>query len=114
MRKLTVMLIAMAGCVQAPTQEEMNKADYGPPPTSYSTQITNILKANLFDPFSAVIEIGTPEKNWYRENAFSENKFAWCVNARMNAKNRLGGYVGWHYYTFCYKNGVLVYYAERL
>ena len=114
MRKLMAVLLVTAGCMQAPTKEELEKADYGPPPTSYSQQITNMLKANLFDPFSAVVEVGTPEKGWYYENAFSEVKYAWLVGARLNAKNRLGGYVGWHYYSFFYKNGTLVYYMERM
>jgi len=114
MKRLIFALVVLSGCAHAPSQEEVNKHDYGPAPTGYRQQINDILKANLFDPFSAVIEVGTPEKGWYYENAFADTKFSWNVGARMNAKNRMGGYVGWHYYTFCYQGEKLVYYFEHM
>ena len=107
---LSLLVLALSGCVaMAPNAEELNKADYGkePDPAFYRPFIEKALKADLFDPFSAVVEIGEKhEKGWCRiQEPMFQVRFiyGWRVCARVNAKNRFGGYVGWHGYSFFFR-----------
>ena len=106
---LSLLILSAVGCAMVPSAEELDKADYGkePDPAFYRPYIEKALKADLFDPFSAVVEIGEKhEKGWCR---FQEPMFqvrfvyGWRVFARVNAKNRFGGYVGWHGYSFYFR-----------
>lgn len=107
---LTTMLAICFGCAgvlrQPPTQEQAAAADYGPAPETYKAQADAYFNENLFDPFSAQIEYSAIEKGWwyFQPNlGVARLKFGWVLHAKVNAKNRMGGYVGWKAYKFCFR-----------
>jgi hypothetical protein len=109
----------LGGCalaVKDPTLAELDAADYGMAPENPQDQAMAYLKETLFDPMSAVVEWQDEcVKGWWRwyeipGNLFSSSKlyFGWKLNAKVNAKNRMGGYVGFKIYTFCFRDGKLL------
>ncbi|MEM5789349.1 MAG: hypothetical protein AAGU11_18715 [Syntrophobacteraceae bacterium] len=75
---------------------------------------------SLFDGESARYKFDEPRRamlktftaDTYSAKVFFQNTIAtvhcWVVPSRINAKNRMGAYVGWKDYVFFFKNGVLV------
>lgn len=86
-------------------------------PTQYKEKIHAYYKEVLFDPFSAKVEIGEPGPGWYGSTGALLVKrninYAWLVRARVNAKNRLGAYVGWNYYMFFFDGERLVHVIKQ-
>jgi hypothetical protein len=80
-------VLATEGCATAPTAQQLASADYGPTPDNYSELIQSQFRPTLFDPYSAVYEFGKPVRTW-------TDRPVWVVCGTVNAKNRLGGYVG--------------------
>lgn len=54
------------------------------------TYLCEVLK----DPESLRLRIGTIQKGYYNRGLGGQNKYAWRVNAGVNAKNSYGGYTG--------------------
>ena len=115
---LVLLFITLAlGCAMpyqgGPSAQELANADYGEPPTDYESKIKEYLNTNLFDPFTAHIEIGQLEKSWWGNLggllATREIHYGWLVQTKVNAKNRIGGYVGWKIYCFYFRDGELKY-----
>jgi hypothetical protein len=84
------------------------------------------LKIMLPDPMSAVVEWqGECVKSWWLWPPTNSSRmykplfplipeaqkvcFGWSIDANVNAKNLLGGYVGFRLYTFCFRDGKLDY-----
>lgn len=110
-----LLFIAVAGCATIgppPTAEELATADFGPAPEDYETQINAHFAEVLFDPFSARYEFGKPQKAWWGNTGgmiYPRNiHYAWRVDVRVNAKNRMGGYTGWKRERFYFRDGKIV------
>ena len=133
MRRLMVLVVLCAfafdGCyVPKPVQEptwpkdptlaELDQADYGVAPENPKEQALAHLKETLFDPMSAVVEWqGECVKGWWRwfkdkdpskSHYIEVIYFGWTLVAKINAKNRMGGYVGFKTNTFCFRDGKLL------
>jgi hypothetical protein len=129
MKKLLVLgvlcVLVFGGCymtlAKPPTLAETNSADCGVAPENPKEQALARLKIMLPDPMSAVVEWqGECVKSWwfwpppnytaYVYNIPEAQKvvFGWSIDANVNAKNLLGGYVGFRLYTFCFRDGNLL------
>ena len=96
-------LALLSGCGTL-TPDQMANADYGPEPTEYETTITTYMERRLFDPYSAVYRFGQPRKGYaYVNGTIWAPEFGWIVEAEINGKNRMGGYVGLQPYTFFFQ-----------
>ena len=102
---LVLLLIMLAGCAMKPTPEQMANADYGSYPSGYQELIKEYYSKQLFDPYSAVYTFGTPQRAW---NGFGGHNFGYGVCGTLNAKNRMGGYVGAQTFYFLLKNGLII------
>jgi len=104
MKTRTILTIIIAllilSCAGKPlTYEEYNTGDFGPYPYNYEELVKDYFNQRLYDPYSAVYDFfGPPEK------AKDGNKYGWKVQMRINAKNRMGGYVGYQLNHFMIKN----------
>jgi hypothetical protein len=95
--KLAFLLVTISsiGCasVWQPTPEELAKADYGRYPDDYQEIITNYMSKSLFDPYSAVYDDWRgPSKGYV--SSISGVYYGYRVCVDINAKNRMGAYVG--------------------
>ena len=108
---LVVVAFGACGLIPPPTVDELAKADYGPAPDNPTEQALDYLKTVLFDPMSAQIEWqGKCEKGWWwvlDQFQIPHATYGWKLTAKINAKNRMGGYVGFSQYTFCFRDGKL-------
>jgi len=90
---ISIFCLILAGCATTPTAQQFAQADYGLPPTNYQEVVKNYYSETLLDPYSA-------QYRWLKEpyigyfSAFGEFKFGYIVHVGVNAKNRMGGYVG--------------------
>lgn len=134
MKKLMVLgvlcVLVFGGCVSdiklapPPTSAEIDAADYGVAPENPKEQVLAKLKIILPDPMSAVVEWqGECVKSWWLYPPTGttylpgfrtppppqEVRFGWSIKANINAKNLLGGYVGFRLYTFYFRDGKLEY-----
>ena len=96
MTLLVVVAGLMTGCVTSPTNSEV-KANCGECPANYQEQIKAHHEKTLYDPYSAKYQFSTP-KIGYRTNGWllggEVRDYGYWVAYTLNAKNRLGGYVG--------------------
>lgn len=100
------------GCAFAPRLSEIENADYGPKPVDVEVAVKKYFSDILFDPFSAHYEIGKPFKAW-RKTTLRQAEYGWRVDVRLNAKNQMGGYVGWETYYFLF-HGENIIHAEAV
>lgn len=96
---LLFLLGLSTGCATAPTQQQINAADYGELKAidSYQNQIIANLHEDLIDPYSATFANWKgPKKMWTNvgSGAFPEYVFGYQICVDVNAKNRMGGYIG--------------------
>ena len=100
------MLLFVGGCITPPSQQELAHLDYGAPPLDYETTIKRYFDDVLFDPYSAHYDFGTPELFWYKEAPLAGGRLyaGYLVRVGVNAKNRMGGYVGKKTYGFILKD----------
>jgi len=101
-------LIGLAVCcfsyAPKPSIEDLNNIDMGPAPTEELAKKIALAYFNeiLYDPFSAHYEFGTIKKDYYYNKPAGSFRFdlvyAWSFKIRVNAKNKMGGYVGWKSY----------------
>jgi len=110
----SVLLAACAGTVEGPTLEETSAADYGAAPDA--AKIDDIVKAaigeDLVDPYSAMYTFKAPVKSWWVMGG--QHVFGFAICGTVNAKNRMGGYVGAAPYVVFYKNGSTVGYTGSI
>lgn len=107
MKRLTIILIVtiFISCApfasiypQPPNNTEIATADFGTYPANYQQMIQNFMSQRLIDPYSAVYYFGEPEM------MKAGNEYGYRVKVNINAKNRIGGYVGTKPYAFMIHN----------
>jgi len=107
---LLVILLWFCGCTTPPKGGGGKSA--GPYPPNYKDLILEYLRPRLFDPYSLRIErLDAPTINTIqRAGCLSPVKAGndvWMGHIIYNAKNRLGGYVGFQHYVYLIQNGKL-------
>ena len=95
------------------TPQMIATADYGaPPPADYQALTMTHIGAKLIDPLSALYEFQPPKKEYVFKARQGETQpspvFGWLVCGNVNAKNRMGGYVGRVPFYAMFKNGQIV------
>ena len=114
MKKIFIVVslcLGLVGCATMPTQQEIASLDYGVPLTvDYQQAIKNYLGDVLFDPYSAIYEFKEPRIYWYKEVPLMGGTMysGYLVSVKVNAKNRMGGYVGKQRYNFIFKNNEII------
>ena len=87
-------------------------ADYGAlPPPDHQALTMGHIGGRLIDPLSAVYEFQPPKKGYTRPTFLFPQipqHFGWLVCGHVNAKNRLGGYVGRVPFYVLFRNGQIV------
>lgn len=68
-------------------------SDVGILPPEYKRTVESALKANLKDPYSAVIHVGDGYQSTCQIGVYG-TFHGWAVPVRWNAKNSFGGYTG--------------------
>lgn len=104
-------LCFFASCATAPTSEEISKIGYGEPLTiDYKADIKAYFEQSLVDPFSAHIKYEEPRTYWLKAPPLLGGGLiaGYGVPVQVNAKNRMGGYVGWRPYLFIFRNDHLI------
>ncbi|MDD4998775.1 MAG: hypothetical protein PHI99_11555 [Syntrophales bacterium] len=98
----------LAGCATAPrpTAQQINSADYGPAPENYEEIIKAATSPKLLDPYSAQYTFSKPTKRW--NNMVDGIVYGWRVGGTLNAKNRMGGYVGAKPFYAFIKDGAVI------
>ncbi len=107
-RNIVSLFLLLSACAQPPSAEIIARADYGAYPSNFQEIIKTYMGNILFDPYSAVYENWRGPSRGYSGGNFIETKFGYRVCVDINAKNRLGGYVGRKHYYFLIKNRVVV------
>ncbi len=108
---LFIAFLGLSACATPISPQEIETADYGTPPTgNYEDIIKKEIGAQLFDPYSAVYEIKPPSKGYTRESPVfgTQKAFGYKVCGTVNAKNRMGGYVGSVPFFALFRNGHLI------
>jgi len=103
---LLPILLLLSGCATPPSQEQIADLDYGAPPQNYEATIKKYFENVLFDPYSAHYDIEPPQQYWVKDAPLMGGKLyaGYFVRVGVNAKNRLGGYVGKKMYGFIIKD----------
>ena len=98
---LALFVFLIGGCATLPPDVVRN-ADYGACPSDYESQVKNLMKPVLKDPYSAQYSFGTPYKAYFVDGLLGGNKryFGYGVDVGVNAKNGFGGYTGEQMYKF--------------
>lgn len=112
MKKVLLMALPflLAGCATAPSQVQLDQADYGTPFThADDQQVVDYIKSGLIDPYSAHIDV----ENYYtcyRNKPMWEGGyvFGYCIETVVNAKNSYGAYVGAKPMLYFWRNGQMV------
>lgn len=99
----------LAACATPPKSEEVKSANYGEKPSTDDmvSAAKNHMSKSLYDPYSAVYSCTKPAKSWVIAGSgkegnvkFGRTYFGYTSVCTINAKNRLGGYVGDQEYLF--------------
>jgi len=102
----------LAACATAPTPEQLAHADYGPRPTENHQEIIKEWFAErLIDPTSPLYSFRNPVQGYTKDSPLygTQLQFGWIVCGTVNAKNRLGGYVGREPFFTLFKDGRMVF-----
>ena len=116
MKKVTLFIVIilsmifLMGCATSPSG--VGK-DAGPYPDNYKELVVGYLRPMLYDPYSLKIERLDPPKilTINRAGCLSPIKAGdsvWAGHFIYNAKNRLGGYVGFQHKVYMIQNGRLI------
>ena len=114
----SIICLSFAACAVpfrgGPSQEDMARADFGPPPEDPEETILAWMNENLKDPISAKLEIlALAEKSWWGYTGAllqpRDIHYSWLVKARIMAKNSFGAYEGWKPYNFFFRDGKIVF-----
>lgn len=90
-------ILTASGCfsVAIPTKAELDAASFGFKPLDYQEKITKLLEQSLFDPYSAVYECSGLCRGYSVPfGGMRSFRFGWLSICNINAKNRMGAYVG--------------------
>ncbi len=115
--RVVLLIIAFSflnGCAHPPSSEEMASWNYGPYPDNYEQIIKNAMITRLVDPYSAQYHFDGPPVQRYMAKPFGMGtEYGWGGIVLVNAKNRMGGYVGATPYAYIIRNGSLVVFEEN-
>jgi hypothetical protein len=93
-------LALLVGCANL-SPERLAQADYGRLDPEYKEAITLYMLDKFVDPESARYRyLEAPKKGYAYVDGPNSPVFGYIVTARINAKNRMGGYAGEEPYTF--------------
>ncbi len=84
-----LVFIAAAGCATAPTQQDMDMADYGSYPGNYQNIAMSYIGNRLGDPSRAVYSNWSGPTKGAR-SAYGKHYFGYQVCVWVNAKNLIG------------------------
>lgn len=111
---LIVLMLVTVGCTKAPPMSEQLSAYYGPYPSNYEQIIKDKMVTVLFDPYSAQYHFeGTPSSGYYARPFGAKAEYGWYGTVYINAKNRMGGYVGATKYSYLIRDGKLIVFEEN-
>lgn len=99
--------------IPKPTEQEAANADYGAYPDNYQEIIKNYLADLLFDPYSAVYSNWRGPLRGWSGGGFFQVAYGYRVCVDINAKNRMGGYVGKKLHYFVINNGRIIQYFDE-
>src|ERR1700722_10100337 len=95
---IPLIMLHLAGCATDP-----NRENPGPPPSNYKQIVKSYIQQNFFDPYSLRdVAINAPVEGqiWFVHG--------WLVCLQVNAKNRMGGYIGLNKTAYLIRNGLIV------
>lgn len=100
----------LVGCATEVTQSDLRSANYGQQQYEKNTTstINSYLSKTLIDPDSLRLRCNQPRKGWIRDSDYEPPSFGYVVLCGVNAKNRMGGYVGEEIYAFLFRNDRLI------
>lgn len=99
---LVFIAVLLSGCgLKKPNPVQMSDAYYGEIPQSTEEAVRAFMEEKLFDPYSAVIKCGVPQKSWV--NHMGKFYYGWNIICSINAKNRYGAYVGVEKYHYLFQ-----------
>jgi hypothetical protein len=106
------LFLFIVGCAAmiAPSKEEAANADYGSYPSDYEDIVSNWINETLFDPYSVRdLNVQSPQRYWLQASPImgGSTTYGYLVQFSLNAKNRMGGYVGKKYYNMLIRNGII-------
>lgn len=88
-------------------RQQIANASYGTCPENYKETIIEYLHRHLYDPYSIKdLQISSPTKGWSK--CIDDYYFGYWCEIYLNAKNRMGGYVGLTRYLACFNNETLL------
>lgn len=111
MHRLSFVVVAMtlvAACASPPTDDHVRAADTGPYPSNYEQIVKDNFATSLFDPYSAVFNFTRLPTKGYGGSPIDGAKIGWLVCGTVNAKNRMGGYVGVKPFFVVISNGAVI------
>ena len=123
---IAVSMLVLAGCggggtylgIQPrpiPPVEEIWKADFGEAPRDVLALVKPVMDRSLFDPFTAVYRVDSPPaKMWVYPSQADIRAYGYGTCVGINAKNRMGGYVGFKSHFFVIKNDAVIFGPDDL
>lgn len=106
--------LSMAACIStaAVAKKEQAPVDPGPQPNLISAQATTeaTIKSSLYDPSSAEFQWPFAWTGGYWKPVLQGKRVGWWTCGLVNAKNRMGGYVGFQNFAVVFFNDSLVHY----
>lgn len=93
---LLIVIVALNACARMPSRTELEGGSFGPKPTE--KQVMDHLSEILIDAESARYKEILISRGWINRAGVmggSVVRYGWCADARVNAKNRYGGYTGY-------------------
>lgn len=107
-----ICILLLAGCATMPpppTVEQARNADFGKYPGDWQEITTNRINEDLIDPYSSRYAFNGLEQGWLHvRDTPSGYMYVWVACGTVNAKNRMGGYVGANPFYVAIRNGVVV------
>lgn len=105
----------LLGCAKQPTLEEQAQAYYGQYPENYQEIIRENMFTYLIDPESAQYRFqGSPTQGFYSLPFGKGVEYGWFGEVYINAKNRMGGYVGAKLFDYLIRDGKLIVFEEKM
>jgi len=104
---MVFIILVLSACATVPTPKQLSEADYGSYPNNYQEIVKAYYSQVLFDPYSAHYRWIKPPYSGYF-SAFGKFEFGYIVHVGVNAKNRMGGYVGEKQEALLIKNGMVI------
>jgi PDZ domain len=111
-RKLAAVVAAMCFSTAVAAKKEQPPVDPGPQPDLIAAQATAeaTIKSSLFDPNSAEFQWPFAWTGGYWKPVLQGKRVGWWTCGLVNAKNRMGGYVGFQNFVVVFFNGSLTHY----